>query len=300
MIRQHLAALRTFLVLTVLLGLVYPLAMVGIGQLPGLRHRAEGSLVAFEGRIVGSSLLGQSFVDKDGNPLPQYFQARPSNAGKGYDPTSSGAGNLGPEDIADIDGRTSLLTTICGRAVAVATFEGLPASAAARPYCTPGGVGAVLAVFGPRDHAGRVATVEKVLSVNEACPATPFLAQYRGVAVQCEQPGTDIAPAVLVPIRGDAPADPVIPPDAVTASGSGLDPQISPAYAVLQANRIARERGMARDEVLRLIAAHTTKRTLGFMGEPAVNVLALNLDLDRHHPVARSSRSAGPASSTAG
>jgi K+-transporting ATPase ATPase C chain len=286
--RTHLAALRTFAVLTVLLGLVYPLAVAGIGEAPGLHHKAEGSLVSFDGKTVGSSLLGQSFTDKDGNPLPQYFQPRPSNAGKGYNPTSSGAGNLGPEDIADIDGRTSLLTIICSRAGAVATFEGLPAQAAARPYCTPGGVGAVLAVFGQRDHAGRVATVEKVISVNEACPATPFLAQYRGVTVQCEQPGTDVAPAVLVPIRGDAPADPVIPPDAVTAGGSGLDPQISPAYAQLQAARIARQRDLTREEVIRLIAAHTTERTLGFMGEPAVNVLALNLDLDRRRPVARS------------
>jgi K+-transporting ATPase ATPase C chain len=285
--RTHLAAVRTFAVLTVLLGLVYPVVMVGVAHAPGLHHKAEGSMVAFQGRTVGSALLGQNYTDSHGNPLPQYFQPRPSDAGKGYDPTSSGAGNLGPEDIADIDGRTSLLTTICGRAVAIARFEGLPASAAARPYCTPGGVGAVLAVFGPRDRSGHVAGVDKVISVNEACPATPFLHDYRGVTVQCEQPGTDVAAAVLEPIRGDAPADPVIPPDAVTASGSGLDPQISPAYARLQADRIARERTMTRDEVLRLIAAHTSKRTLGFMGEPAVNVLALNLDLDRHHPVAR-------------
>jgi K+-transporting ATPase ATPase C chain len=285
--RTHLAAVRTFAVLTALLGLIYPVVMVGIAHAPGLHHRAEGSLVVFDGKTVGSALLGQNFTDKDGNPLPQYFQPRPSNAGKGYDPTSSGAGNLGPEDIADIDGRTSLLTTICGRAVAVATFEGLPKSAAARPYCTPGGVGAVLAVFGPRDSAGRVAGVDKVISVNEACPATPFLHDYRGVTVQCEQPGTDVAPAVLVAIRGNGPADPVIPPDAVTASGSGLDPQISPTYARLQADRIATQRGMTRDEVLRLIAVHTTKRTLGFMGEPAVNVLELNADLDRQHPVAR-------------
>ena len=77
------------------------------------------------------------------------------------------------------------------------------------------------------------------------------------------------------------PADPVIPPDAVTASGSGLDPGISPAYARLQADRVARARGISRDEVLRLIAAHTTGRTLGFMGEPNVNVLELNLAIAR-------------------
>jgi K+-transporting ATPase ATPase C chain len=76
----------------------------------------------------------------------------------------------------------------------------------------------------------------------------------------------------------------VVPADAVTASGSGLDPQVSPAYAHLQAARVARTRGIDVDVVRRLIDAHTSGRALGFLGEPAVNVLELNLDLDKSHP----------------
>jgi K+-transporting ATPase ATPase C chain len=75
-----------------------------------------------------------------------------------------------------------------------------------------------------------------------------------------------------------------VPADAVTASGSGLDPHISPAYAALQAPRIARERGIDVAKVNALIEAHTTGRFLGFVGDPAVNVLELNVDLDRQYP----------------
>ena len=98
---QHLAALRALLVFTVLVGLVYPLAMVGVAQIPGLRDKANGSLVEPNGQAVGSALIGQSFTDADGNPLPQYFQSRPSAAGDGYDPTATSASNLGPESIVD-------------------------------------------------------------------------------------------------------------------------------------------------------------------------------------------------------
>ena len=88
---QHLAALRALLVFTVLLGLAYPLALVAAGRLPGLSHRADGSLTRVDGRTVGSSLIGQSFTDAGGNPVARYFQSRPSAAGAGYDPTASGA-----------------------------------------------------------------------------------------------------------------------------------------------------------------------------------------------------------------
>ena len=85
---------------------------------------------------------------------------------------------------------------------------------------------------------------------------------------------------MITAIRGDAPADPVVPADAVTSSASGLDPHISPAYAALQVHRIARERGLSEAVVRALIKDHTDGRALGFMGEPGVNVLELNLALD--------------------
>ena len=198
---QHLAAVRALAVATVALGLVYPLLLVAVARIPGLAGD-------------GSVLIGQSFTDADGNPIRRYFQSRPSAAGDGYDPTSTSAGNLGPENL-------KLLEEVCARSKAVGDLEGVDG---ARPYCTADG------------HAAEV--------------------------------------------RGPAPADPVVPPDAVTASGSGLDPHISVAYARLQTPRVARERGLSEDAVRKLVDEHTTGRTLGFMGEPAVNVVQLNRALD--------------------
>lgn len=193
-LRQHWAALRALLVLTVVLGVLYPLAVLAVGQL-AFRSKADGSLVSADGRTVGSGLIGQSFADPDGNPLPQWFQPRPSAAGTaGYDPTASGASNLGPEN-------PTLVKDIEARRAAVAAFNGV------------------------------------------------------------------------------APAD--VPPDALTASGSGLDPDISPAYAYLQVERVATARGLDPATVRALVAAQVTGRGLGFLGEPTVNVLALNLALQR-------------------
>jgi K+-transporting ATPase ATPase C chain len=280
-ISQHLAALRALLVFTVLLGLVYPLTLVAIARIPGLNHRADGSLVERDGKLVGSTLIGQSFTDADGNPLVRYFQSRPSAAGaSGYDPTATSASNLGPESVVDGPDKQSLLTQVCARSLAVGQLEGVDGS---RPFCTPDGVGAVLGVF-YRD--GISGPVTRVVSLNQACPASPFLSTYQDVNVECAQAGGDYAKAVVTPIRGNAPASPAVPADAVTASGSGLDPQISPAYAALQAPRVARERGTTIDNIQALIDEHTTGRALGFLGEPAVNVLALNLALDERYPVA--------------
>lgn len=287
-LRTASAGLRLLLVLTVILGIGYPLLITGIARLPGLSSRADGSLIRQDGRVVGSQLLGQSFTDAAGRPLVQYFQSRPSAAGAGYDPTASGASNLGPESIVDTlpdpavkgaRGRQSLLTQVCARSLAIGRFDGVDGS---RPFCTPSGVGAVLAVLwsGP-GYTGRIT---RVVSVNQACPARPFLASYRGVAVQCARYGQDYSRGRIVPIRGDAPAHPAVPADAVTASGSGLDPDISPAYARIQQARVARARGISVAQVARLVARYERGPDLGFLGAPRVNVLALNLALDRQYP----------------
>jgi potassium-transporting ATPase KdpC subunit len=284
---QHLAALRALLVFTVLLGLAYPLAMVGLARIPGLAHQADGSLVKQNGQVVGSSLIGQSFTDANGNPLAQYFQSRPSAAGAGYDPTATSASNLGPESIVDVlpdpadpsTGKPSLLTQVCSRSMAVGQLEGVDGS---RPFCTTDGVGAVLGVFF-RD--GTSGPVTRVVSLNQECPATPFIATYQGVQVECANFGEDYSHAVVTPIRGGASGTPAVPSDAVTASGSGLDPQISPAYARLQAPRVARERHTSVENIQALVDEHTTGRALGFLGEPGVNVLELNLALDQRYPV---------------
>ncbi|MEU4811070.1 potassium-transporting ATPase subunit C [Nocardia fluminea] len=280
-IRQHLAALRALLVLTVITGIVYPMAVFAIAHLPGLDENAEGSLIARDGKLVGSSLIGQSFTDADGKALGQYFQSRPSAAGDGYDPLSTAASNLGPEDIVDSAARTSLLTTVCARSKEVGDREGVDG---ARQFCTKDGVGSVLSVIGPRDADGDVSQPVQVVSVNELCPAQPFLTTFRGVAVECAKEGEDYSVGRIIPIIGDASADPAVPADAVTASGSGLDPHISPEYAAIQVERVAKARGITATQVRELLDVHTDGRTLGFLGEPRVNVVELNLDLDARHP----------------
>ncbi|MFJ6631372.1 potassium-transporting ATPase subunit C [Streptomyces sp. NPDC091376] len=277
---QHIAALRVVLVLTLLTGLAYPLAMTAFAQVPGLEGRAEGSrITGADGRPAGSSLIGQSFTDAKGDPLTRYFQSRPSNAGTGYDAAASAAGNQGPESVVDTADKPSLLTLVCGRSKAVGDLEGVDSS---RPYCTDDGVGAVLGVFHDGGTSGRVT---RVVSLNQPCPARPFLGSYQGVAVECAKDGADYGRAMTVPVRGEAPAHPKVPADAVTASASGLDPHISPAYAELQAPRIARERSVDEAAVRELIARYTTGRALGVLGEPGVNVVELNIALDRTHPV---------------
>ena len=125
-VRQHWAAFRALLVLTVIVGIAYPIFIWLVAQVPGLRDNANGSIIEVDGKPVGSRLIGQSFTDNDGNPLPQYFQSRPSAAGDGYDPLATSASNLGPESIVDTPGdpslpkddngyKASLLTLVCSR-----------------------------------------------------------------------------------------------------------------------------------------------------------------------------------------
>jgi K+-transporting ATPase ATPase C chain len=299
-VRLHWAALRTLLVLTVITGLAYPLFIWVIAQFPGLRDQAEGSILTANGKSVGSRLIGQSFTDSSGNALPQYFQSRPSAAGAGYDPTSSGGSNLGPESIVDMPAdpaqlaagksasdagfKPSLLTTVCTRSAAVGKLEGVDGS---RPFCTGGGVGAVLSVIGPRDARGNVIRPTRVVSLNEPCGSTaaPLLTVYQGVRVECAKYGDDYSIGQIVPIRGAAPAVPAVPADAVTASGSGLDPNISPAYAEIQVARVAKVRHVSPDQIRAVVAQNRSGRELGFFGEPCVNVLQLNLQLDHRYPV---------------
>ncbi|HEX4559963.1 MAG TPA: potassium-transporting ATPase subunit C [Mycobacterium sp.] len=294
LVRQHWAALRALLVLTVIVGLAYPVFIWLVAQIPGLRDQANGSIIEANGKPVGSSLIGQSFTDKDGNALPQYFQSRPSAAGAGYDPLATGASNLGPESVVDTPGdpsqpkdsngfKASLLTLVCSRSAAIGTLEGVDGS---RPFCTGDGVGAVLSVIGPRDAHGNVVHPTKVVSINEPCSTTktPFLNTYEGVRVECAKFGDDYSIGQIVPVRGAASADPQVPADAVTASGSGLDPHISIAYADLQVNRVAKARGVNPDQIQRAVVDNTDGRWLGFFGEPRVNALNLNLELDQKYP----------------
>jgi K+-transporting ATPase ATPase C chain len=287
-LRRHAAALRILLIFTVILGVIYPFTVTAVAQLPGLKSRADGSLIKVDGKVVGSKLIGQLFTDSKGNPLVQYLQSRPSAAGTGYDPTASSASNLGPESIVDTlpdpkvkgdTGKQSLLTQVCSRSLAIGKLEHVDGS---RPYCTPGGVGAVLAVF--YSEPGYKGTITRVVSVNEACSAKPFVATYKAVKVECATPGADYSKGRIVPIRGDAPAHPAVPGDAVTASGSGLDPEISTAYADLQAPRVAKARGITTSQVLAIIDKYKKGRDLGFLGQPRVNVLEVNLALDRTNP----------------
>ncbi|HZU48911.1 MAG TPA: potassium-transporting ATPase subunit C [Mycobacterium sp.] len=302
LVRQHWAALRALVVFTVILGAGYPLLIWLVAQLPGLHDKAEGSIVRANGKPVGSRLIGQSFTDAAGRPLAQYFQSRPSAAGDGYDPTGSGASNLGPESVVDTPAdpaklaagatpaaagfKPSLLTLVCSRSKDVGELEQVGGS---RPFCTGGGVGAVLSVIGPRDARGNVVHPTRVVSVNEPCStiSEPFVATYEGVRVVCARFGENYSIGQIVPIRGSAPSSPEVPADAVTASGSGLDPDISLAYADIQVARIARARHVTTAQVHELVWENQHGRDLGIFGEPRVNVLQLNLQLDQSFPVAR-------------
>jgi K+-transporting ATPase ATPase C chain len=189
--RQMATAFKMMLVLTALTGLLYPGVVTGLCQVlfPSM---ANGSLIVANGQTIGSELIGQNFKK------PEYFQPRPSAAGNdGYDPTASGASNLGP------------------------TSQKL---------------------------ADRVK--DSVASFRKNNP------DYTGP----------------------------IPADLVTSSGSGLDPDISPASAEAQAARIAKARGIPVQQLLDLIVGHTRGRDLGFLGEPRVNVLEINRALDQAAP----------------
>jgi potassium-transporting ATPase KdpC subunit len=190
--RQYWVAIRSMIILTVVLGIAYPLVITGIGLLAP--SQANGSQLKVNGKVVGSSLIGQSFTDKKGNALAEWFQSRPSAAGTGYDAGASSGSNQGTES-------PTLIKEIKARKAAIAKSD----------------------------------------NVNPAS----------------------------------------IPPDALTASASGLDPDISPAYARLQINRVATARNLPVAEVTKLVNSFVVGRELGYIGDPTVNVLELNIALSK-------------------
>jgi K+-transporting ATPase ATPase C chain len=207
--KELLTAVIAVLVLTVMLGVAYPLVMTGISQI-AFPSKADGSQLKVDGKVVGSRLIGKAFVidtgkkDADGNaitrPDPKYFQPRPSQTD--YSGTTTFFSNRGPNSAV-------------GR-------------------------------FFFRDALNSYMALES---------------RY--------DPGLTKAK---------------VPVDAVTTSASGVDPHISKANARIQAHRIAAVRHLPLDRVNQLIADNTDGRFLGVIGEPGVNVLELNLALDKEAP----------------
>ncbi|MFI6137039.1 potassium-transporting ATPase subunit C [Streptomyces griseus] len=203
------AGLRALLVLTLVCGVVYPLAVTGVAQ--ALFHdNANGSRIKDEnGQVVGSSLIGQRYdlPPKDGEESPapdlKWFQPRPSNG--------LGTNSVNTQYSLILSGATNR--------------------------------------SGDNEELVQWVKDAKAAVVEDNATATYEV----------------------------NPAD--IPPDAVTSSGSGLDPDISPAYAALQVHRVAERNNLNVKQVEDLVADHTTGRLLGFMGEPRVNVLELNTAL---------------------
>ncbi len=208
--RQLFPALMMMIIFTILLGILYPLAVTGIAQ-AGFSDKANGSKVSVNGHVVGSSLLGQTFT------RAEYFHGRPSAAGaaaRGSDATDpNDATKTVPNDPKDLSQDISSGSNL-----------------------------------GPTNPDLLAAVKERAAGYR----------RENGLAKDAE-----------------------VPVDAVTASGSGLDPHISVANARLQAPRVARVRGLTLARVNKLVDDHTDGRALGFLGEPGVNVLELNIALDR-------------------
>lgn len=243
MIKELGPGLRLMIALTILTGLVYPAAMTGISEVL-FPKQANGSLVTANGKVVGSSLIGQSFTK------PEYFHPRPSSAGNGYDATASSGSNLGPTSAKLLHGTTK--TDDKGKEIV--DFDGIEDRIV--HYCVDNDIpftsSTPLDQF--KDAQGNLDDVKLIKAFND--PKSPLV----------------FTPKVQMPA------------DAVTGSGSGLDPHISPANADLQAERVAKARGVAPDQVRSLIAQATDRPALGFIGELRVNVLLLNISLDQKFP----------------
>jgi K+-transporting ATPase ATPase C chain len=246
MLKELGPGLRLTIVFTILTGLIYPVVMTGLSETIFPRQ-SKGSLVTANGRVVGSSLIGQSFAKAE------YFHPRPSAAGNGYDASQSGATNLGPTSAKLLHGTTKM----DDKKNEVVDFDGIDDRIV--HYCVDNDIpyesSVPLGQF--KDSHGDLDDVKLIKAFND-----------------------DKAPLVFTPKTP-------IPQDAVTASASGLDPHISPANAEAQATRVAKARGISTDQIKQLIQQHTERPDWGFLGEPRVNVLLLNVALDRHFPPSR-------------
>ncbi len=257
--RQLMTAIGMIIVMTLLCGLAYGFALTGIGE-AAFGHQANGSVVEKNGRAVGSSLIGQSFTNAKGTPIPKYFQARPSDAVTSLatdNITVSGASNYGPSNpllIGFVPGANTV--DLSGKQSARNPF-----ATPTDPFCVPMSAGS--------DSAPVVAPT----------PAQKYARNSDGTFV-CD-PSTVPQRAIAYRAEFGLPAKAEVPVDAVTASGSGLDPDISIANAAIQAPTVAKARGLAVSTVMGLVRANTTGRSLGVLGDPGVNVLMLNLALDQ-------------------
>ena len=251
--RHLVASVMMLLVVTLVLGFGYPLVVTGLSQL-FFHRQANGSLVYHDGKLAGSALLGQEFTDSKGNPLPQYFQPRPSDAGTGYDGASSGASNLGPSNPL-------LIGFVAG--VNTVGLDGRPSPV--NPFATPADRACV-----PTDPQGN--------PVTSPAPGQKYAKTAAGGYV-CD-PDTIPERAIAYRAFNGMAANASVPVDAVTASGSGLDPDISVQNALDQAARVARARHLPVQQVIALVHRDTQGREWGFLSEPTVNVLQINLALD--------------------
>jgi K+-transporting ATPase ATPase C chain len=206
LLRQTWAGVKILIVLTVVTGIIYPFAVWGVSRVPGLQSRAEGSIVEYQGKPVGSSLIGINPIDPNAAKDPtddRYFHTRPS--AQASDASSVDKTKLG---MASNDPSSSLAS-------------------------------------------------------NESEDSDVLFAQ---IAARKD---------LIAKREGVSPAQ--VPADAVTESGSGLDPDITPDYADLQVARVARVNNLSDAQVQQIVSANTAGRALGVLGEPTVNVQALNI-----------------------
>jgi K+-transporting ATPase ATPase C chain len=254
--------------MTIVLGIIccaiYPAVIWGLGQ-AFFRWQADGSLLAKDGshttddtQAVGSALIGQNFSD------PKYFHPRPSAAGAGYDPTNSGGSNLGPLSDKLINGVTTPATTQPTTQPETLSFDGVRLRTI--HYANDNGIPFKLynvAADGTRTEVPLKNYLNKDGSLNDIGLVDAFPHNGATAGLIAADFGT------------------LIPGDAVTASGSGLDPHISPANAALQINRVAAARKLSPDKVKALVDEYTDGPSLGILGDPGVNVLRLNIALDQ-------------------